>query len=201
VPWLLSELHQLAPFLRCGLFFRTICFSAPSFVYQWYGTFTLTHRSSLTAQAGIYTIEFHIPYLALREGPPIQDPRRLGSGNYPRHELLPLPRPIDKEAYYYEAQTSFLLTGIDERMYSAICFDDTFFEKEHSFESYVDKTSPLDAPSGGSIWLQYPVWNPRQYVLAVQSHRIFQATEEWTALINCFVERLQFYVRHLLIRP
>ncbi|KAF2467473.1 uncharacterized protein BDR25DRAFT_344857 [Lindgomyces ingoldianus] len=145
--------------------------------------------------SGTYTIEFHIPYFALREGPPSLDNRRKGEDDFQAHKLLPLPRPGDEEAYYYEAQTSFLLTGIDERLYSVICFVDTFFESEQSRDSYLDTTSPLDAPSGGSLWLQYPVWNPRQYALAVQSHRIFQAREEWTALINCFVERLKYYER------
>ncbi|KAF2011816.1 hypothetical protein BU24DRAFT_264300 [Aaosphaeria arxii CBS 175.79] len=145
------------------------------------------------SMSGTYTIEFHIPYLALREGSPIQDDRRQERDQCPAHKRLPLPRPDDQEAYYYEAQTSFLLTGIDERMYTVVCAVDTFFEKEQNRDSYLDKTTPLDAPSGGSIWLQYPVWNPRQYALAVQSHRMFQAKEEWTALINYFVQRLQHY--------
>ncbi|KAF2009131.1 hypothetical protein BU24DRAFT_91180 [Aaosphaeria arxii CBS 175.79] len=145
------------------------------------------------SMSGVYTIEFHIPYLALREGSPMQDDRRQGPHHCPAHKRLPLPRPGDQEAYYYEAQTSFLLTGIDERMYTVVCAVDTFFEREQNKNRQLNKTSSLDAPSGGSLWLEYPVWNPRQYALVVQAQRMLQAREEWTTLINYFVERLQHY--------
>jgi hypothetical protein len=138
----------------------------------------------------MFTLEFHLPYFALREGPPIPDERRLRA-----HKLLPLARPKEKEAYFYEAQTSFMIMGIDERLYTAICSVDTFFGGEQHRDSYVDPAIPLDAPSGGSLWLQFPDWNPRQYWLAVQSYRLSQVTKEWTELIDCFIERLEYYVR------
>ncbi|KAF2269515.1 hypothetical protein CC78DRAFT_604237 [Lojkania enalia] len=151
--------------------------------------------------SGSYTIEFHIPYFVLREGDqPVPDTRRLGQDNFPANKLLPLARPDEVEACYYAAQSSFILTGIDERLYSAICCVDAFFESEQGQDSYSDQRNTLDALSGGSLWLQYPVWNPRQYALAVMSSRIFQATEEWTALINRFIERLNYYERNYELR-
>ncbi|KAF1962112.1 hypothetical protein CC80DRAFT_487649 [Byssothecium circinans] len=140
------------------------------------------------SMATIYNLEFHIPYLALR-----QAPKKIDSRGLRKAYKLPLPRPKDKEAYFYEAQTSFVLTGVDERLYTAICLADTFFGSEEQRGSYTDPTSPLDAPSGGGHWLNNPIWNPRQYLLKVLAKRISQTRGEWMDLIDQFVARLDHY--------
>ena len=132
-----------------------------------------------------------MPYLALRQSPKTPDRRGLRKSHQ-----LPLSSPGVKDAYFYEAQISFILTGIDERLYTAICLADTFFGSEDFRDSYTSQTSALDAPSGGGHWLKFPVWNPRQYFLTVLAKRISQVRGEWMNLIDHFMARLDDYVGH-----
>ena len=108
--------------------------------------------------------------------------------------MLPLPPLAEskREASYHQSKTSFLVTGIDEWLWTAYCFVDNFYGADTYSKDCVD--SRLDPASGGSLWLDQPVWNPRQYFLVVLSRRIKQATWEWQALVDCFIDRLDQYV-------
>lgn len=74
---------------------------------------------------------------------------------------------------------------------------DNFYGKETYRKDCLDYK--LDPASGGSLWLNEPVWNPRQYFLAILSRRMKQAMWEWTALVNCFIDRLDYYVSAPLV--
>ena len=115
--------------------------------------------------------------------------------------MLPLERDGEGEAYYYEAQISFLMIGIDEWLWTTYCCVDTFFGSETDREAYLNPHCPTDAASGGSLFQKYPVWNPRQYFLAVLSRRMLQARYEWTTLVECYTNRLSTYVSYVEFHP
>ena len=71
-------------------------------------------------------MEFHLPYLALRNGTRELD----GRG---KRKCLPMLRGVEgigDDVFYYEAETSFLITGVDEWHWTAYCCVDTFFDGE-----------------------------------------------------------------------
>lgn len=142
-------------------------------------------------------MEFHIPYFALRKGLDLGDKRNAPDGLRRKSRPLPLARNMtEKLDYYHEAQTAFILTGIDEWFWVSYCCVDSYFGSEPNQLDYLNEASPVD-PASCSIWLQYPSWNPREYFLTVASRRLAQATQEWVALVTAFEERLLAYVGDL----
>lgn len=109
---------------------------------------------------------------------------------------LPLPRPNSNEDkdFYYEAQISVLVTGVDEFLWTSICCVDTFFGCETGRKDYLEDDAPVEPATGGSSPLRYPMWNPREFFLVVLSRRIARATREWSTLIEAFEERMNAYV-------
>ncbi|OCL12573.1 hypothetical protein AOQ84DRAFT_372958 [Glonium stellatum] len=149
--------------------------------YPTFGTNTRTERvnipkllNELTKNSRSFSLEFHIPYFALRLGSAIPDQRTLQGRGLRTHRLLPLRRLGELESYYYEAQISFLMTGLDEWLWTTYCCVDTFFGSETDREAYLNPLNPTDAATGGWLQQQYPVWNPREYFLAVLSRRMLQ---------------------------
>jgi hypothetical protein len=148
-------------------------------------------------------LEFHIPYLALRDKGSPEDSRRGPGRSLRRSDYLPA-REIDDEPdfMYHEAQISFLLFGPDEWFWTAYCFVDTYFGSEYTTEEYLNATTgppvnasvPLDAPTGGAKFLNEPVWNPREYFLLVLARRMEQVSKEWSDLVAAVNERLESYV-------
>jgi hypothetical protein len=141
-----------------------------------------------------FNMEFHIPFYVLRRssGKKKTDPRGLRTGR-----LLPLARnQIEEWDFYYEAQLSLLVYGIDEWVWTSYCCVDTYFETMVECGNYLEGPDPVEPATGGSSRLQFPVWNPREYFLLVLSRRIMQATKEWKALIEESEERMNHYVSH-----
>jgi hypothetical protein len=52
----------------------------------------------------------------------------------------------------------------------------------------------LDPASGGSMVLDNPFWNPRDYFLTVLAQRINQVRLEWRNLLQAYDQRLEHYV-------
>jgi hypothetical protein len=137
-------------------------------------------------------MEFHIPYLALRTEK--RKDKRV-SPQDPAKELracTELPGDPTEHLFYYEAQISCLLIGVDEWYWTAYCCTDTFFGSEQPPSSYAELG--LDAPTGGSLLSSKPVWNPRDYFLRVLSARMSQATKEWAVVVAKLQSRLESYV-------
>ncbi|KAL9625601.1 MAG: hypothetical protein Q9160_000314 [Pyrenula sp. 1 TL-2023] len=88
--------------------------------------------SSLQLQDFVgFSMEFHLPYLALREGPPHGDPRRLRKW----FQMLRM-QDTNVADIFYEAQISVLLVGVDEWFWTENSVDgsakiETFFDDEH----------------------------------------------------------------------
>lgn len=134
-------------------------------------------------------MEFHLPYFALRNGPLKTDMRTLRRSSLRRAKamfsLLDDP-PIN--AFFYEAQTSFLLVGVDEWFWTAYCCTETFFKSERSTNWYEENT--CDGPTARNF-PDLPIWNPRLYFLHVLSRRLTQVTREWRNLLRALIYCLE----------
>lgn len=133
-------------------------------------------------------MEFHLPYFAIHQGRQMTDQRKLRR-YYPM--INRIDEPVD-DLFYYEAQISFLITGVDEWYWTAYCCVDTFFGSEQSLDEYL--ACEDDGPSGGGRSAFFPAWNPREYFLIVLSRRFMQVTQEWRNLIDELNLRLDTYV-------
>jgi len=142
-----------------------------------------------------YALEFHIPYYAIRRGPCITDTRKLNGKPLRASRILPLAvGDSAKDLYYYQAQLSFLITGVDEWHYTSYCCVDTYFGSEPDHQAYLEPPAPIEPASGGLRELERPLWNPREFFLCIWSFRIEQAVTESQALIDSFEERMNAYV-------
>jgi hypothetical protein len=108
---------------------------------------------------------------------------------------LPLARNQQENLdFYHEALVSFLVAGVDEWVWTAECYVDTYFGSEPENSTYLEGEYGSDPATGGFTWLRYPVWNPREYFLIVLARRVMQVKSEWSALITEFDNRLLTYV-------
>ena len=156
---------------------------------------------SLTAYTFIYsvqefgfTLEFHLPYYALRQDTALQaDSRGLRRSGH----FIPSPGGPQKPEYLYEAQLSLLITGVDEWFWTAYCCAETYFGSEVSLQYYSD--NQLDALTGGEKTMSFPVWNPREYFLSILSRRLKQVTKEWGNVVEALQARLRLHVSEGLL--
>lgn len=140
-------------------------------------------------------MEFHIPYYAIRRGSCITDTRKSDGKPLRTSRILPLAA-VDSanDLYYYQAQLSFLVTGVDEWRYTSYCCVDTYFGSEPDHQAYLEPPAPIEPASGGLLELERPLWNPREFFLSILSFRIEQAVTESQALLDSFEERMNSYV-------
>jgi hypothetical protein len=136
-------------------------------------------------------MEFHLPYMAARHKRYV-DPRKLRT-DYEMLETLEMETTkTENDSFYFQAQISFLLSGVDEWHWTAYCCVDTFFGSEKDPAWYVSRQ--FDGPPGGGRVEFLPIWNPREYFLFVCARRLNQATKEWTNVILKLESRLDEYV-------
>jgi hypothetical protein len=140
-------------------------------------------------------MEFHFPYYALRKGAPIRDRRMLQGKLLRRSEILPLAQDEHTDVFtYHEAQTSFLVAGVDEFFLTSYCLVDTYSGSERMKTSYLEALDGVGLDPASCRTLKFPYWNPREYFLAVFAKRIGQGTMEWRNLIRVFDRRMKYYV-------
>lgn len=135
-----------------------------------------------------FSMGFHLSYMALRDGPDYSDPR----GFRQCYSLIKPMGGSSKELYYYDAQISFMITGVDETQWTAYCLVDTHLGSGQGPEAYL--VHKQDGPSGGAQLDSEPCWNPREYLLLVLAERIKQTAREWGNIISTLMERLDAYV-------
>lgn len=83
-------------------------------------------------------------------------------------------------------------------MWNLYCLVETHFEDSHDpadLDWYV--TTMRDAPSGGGVPYNMPIWNPREYFLLVLCRRMGQATLEWQNLVETLDQRLKDLVNQV----
>lgn len=125
--------------------------------------------------------------MALRDGPALSDPR----GYRQSYSLLKPFGSSANELYYYDAQVSFLIAGVDEAHWTAYCIVDNYLGSDQGPGAYFMHNE--DGPSGGAQ-MGEACWNPREYFLLVLSERIKQTAREWGNIISTLMERLDAYV-------
>lgn len=138
-------------------------------------------------------MEFQLAYYALRR----TEYKDRGKLRNATKMLSPLRGNEDEEpeAFFYEAQISFLLLGIDEWFWTAYCCTDTFLNPNLSIQWNQERG--IDGPSA-LVFKDQPFWNAREYFLLVLSRRLAQAAMEWRNLINVFESRLAIDVRNYI---
>ena len=146
-------------------------------------------------------MEFHLAYFVLRHSERVCSDIRTYSTQASHRSVRrssQLPSSVADprvSEYFHESQISFLISGYDEWFWTAYCFVDTFFASESTVQTYHE--GGVDAASGGERFVEYPIWNPREYFLLVLSMRFRQVTKEWFILVNTLDSRLDVYVCHL----
>jgi len=96
-----------------------------------------------------------------------------------------------------EAHFSFVICGWHERRWTAYAFDDTEFDGEDLYERIYNYDSFQRDPFAPNteIDADTPIWNPRQYFLAIVEARMAQAVVSWETLLRVVERRIRGYVR------
>jgi hypothetical protein len=90
----------------------------------------------------------------------------------------------------YEAQTSVVVTGIDNRVWTAYGIVDTYFGSKESVEHYHEENGPsaqVDPLAAGQIPAIPSVsliWTPREYFFKILAIRMNEARREWRKIID-----------------
>jgi hypothetical protein len=90
----------------------------------------------------------------------------------------------------YEAQTSIVVTGIDNRVWTAYGIVDTYFGSRESLQHYHEENGPsaqVDPLAAGQI-PAIPsislIWGPREYFFKIVAIRINEARRAWRKIID-----------------
>ncbi|KAI9727963.1 MAG: hypothetical protein M1828_005368 [Chrysothrix sp. TS-e1954] len=137
----------------------------------------------------IYTFELHLPYFVL-----LKDKNTISFICERQQHCRALCRPKDGEEpgiIAHKCRVSLLVTGFDEWLYTVICCVDSHDWEDASLNMYTDEG--LDAPTGGAMLRDTPIWNARKYFLTALSERVLQVTREWANLSDTVERELEPY--------
>src|SRR6266566_5156923 len=156
---------------------------------------------------------FHLPYMAWRvSSSPRVDTRRC--------EGKPLRNFIDvsflagfgcdgrqprERPYLYEAQTTCLVSGIDNYVWDGFGLVDTYLEEnpedrrdckyfEDECQGQNDHHLCPDLIPAGAHIAQTPIWTPREYFLGVLGSRLVQVVKEWKNVVEWIERDILAYV-------
>ncbi|KAL4809505.1 hypothetical protein BDV18DRAFT_157260 [Aspergillus unguis] len=149
-----------------------------------------------------YAFEFHIPFFALRSSIPGVSSsvshlnRRKGEFQASFSACAG-----DEREFYHEVQTSVLLVGIDEWVWTVYCLVET----HHSETGPEDVSEYIkygtDAPSGQGVDSSMPIWNPREYFLLILSRRMSEVRFEWANLVQTLEARFKVLEQDIFLGP
>ncbi|PWY75527.1 hypothetical protein BO70DRAFT_98568 [Aspergillus heteromorphus CBS 117.55] len=69
----------------------------------------------------------------------------------------------------------------------------SFLARHIDFSPYINVSQSMDAPSGGTVKQDAPIWEARYYFLTVLAVRLSQVTMEWTELVHAVEKSLAPY--------
>ncbi|WQF82057.1 hypothetical protein CDEST_07071 [Colletotrichum destructivum] len=179
-----------------------------------------SHRSfkaTFTPGAFAFNLEFHMPYFAWRRHvKPRTDSRKRPDGS-PCRKWIDLSFLTGKDTskvdgsainFLYEAQTSVVVAGYNNRVWTAILLTDNYFvdddaevifnEDSLHYHEYSSKEDGIyhDALTVAEFDANTPIWDPREYFCTVVRMRLNQLLEEWSSVsshlkadIEPFVEK------------
>lgn len=173
----------------------------------------LTFRASISAippSPGfhVFAMNFHIPYYTLRICTvKVEGSRRKSKGSPVRIALdLPFagitddtsttpPKGVER---LYQAQVSVVVTGIDNRIWSAYAFIDAIEDKDtvtHYHQEAQDLGLPPDPLACSRIMVEARRFlPPKRYFLKVFQIRIDKVKCEWQYIVRRFQEEVKKYV-------
>jgi hypothetical protein len=136
----------------------------------------------------------------------LQDDRRKGDGT-PLRQKWPWPSlsgtvnssritdKVDEEYSLYEAQISVAITGIDDSIWTAYGFVDTFCRPEESIKGYHQSSGGNGRadPLAAGVFDTNISWTPRQYFLKVFEIRINQVLGEWNLIVDMMENEVERY--------
>ncbi|KAH8588290.1 hypothetical protein B0O99DRAFT_693577 [Bisporella sp. PMI_857] len=149
----------------------------------------------------IFQLELHIPYLALRPGPPKVPSLKKVNRNPPRQWTdlsflaIESSKLQDQGVYgIHEAQISVVICGSDNRRWVGYGFVDKKFDDEDMGDA--QEEGILDDPIAsdyGRIDANLPLWDPREYFLSIFEIRIDQVLKEWEFLVRTVERSIKRY--------
>jgi hypothetical protein len=103
--------------------------------------------------------------------------------------------------YLYEAQTSVIVTGIDDQVWTAYGFVDTYFASGETGDNYDTLEGRLsgrpDPLAAGQLNADQPIWTSREYFLKVFEIRSNQVLKEWDNIACTVEEVIKRYVLYM----
>ncbi|KAG0645349.1 hypothetical protein D0Z07_9001 [Hyphodiscus hymeniophilus] len=151
-----------------------------------------------------FTLDFHIPYFALRTSKELLKDARTRFNGEPLRISRTLPflnppisgsKPTDEIYCLYESQISVSVTGIDHWVWIARAIVDTYFDSKESVENYHGmngrKKGRADPLAAGRINADEPIWTPREYFFKIFEIRMQQVLKEWNRIVNKMEEDIK----------
>jgi hypothetical protein len=104
-----------------------------------------------------------------------------------------------KGYFLYEAQISVVVTGIDDSVWTAYGFADTYFGSKESVRRYhisrrQGRPGRPDPLAAGQIDADIPIWTPREYFLRVIEIRTTQVQRHWNFISDRVEDAVKQYV-------
>jgi hypothetical protein len=101
----------------------------------------------------------------------------------------------------FEAQLSVLVTGVDNRFWTAYSFADVYFKTPACSETAEYYQEANEEPhSGGKDGANQIIWDAREFFLRILACRMEQVREEWNNVVSQLLQHIEPYVCSL-IRP
>lgn len=154
-----------------------------------------------------FNLHFNIPYYVLRTEEKLRRDSRIRTNGKPLRDSWELPslsEDVQTAAStgmvdcVYEAHIAVAVTGIDNWVWTAYGFVDTYFEAEDSVESYDQLNGEYggraDPFSCGVLDSDRPIPTPRAYFLRVVEIRILGVVREWSAIVRRMETDIREYV-------
>ena len=97
----------------------------------------------------------------------------------------------------FEAQLSVLVTGIDNRFWTAYSFADVYFKTPDCSETaeYYHQANE-DPHSGGKDGPNQVIWDAREFFLRILACRVEQVREEWNNVVSQLLQHIEPYVHY-----
>lgn len=160
-----------------------------------------------------FVLEFHLPFLALRNSKRAYRDNRLKQDGTPLRETIDISflnghlhtiGRNDEVDYLYEAEISCTLCGWDHWVWAAYMFVDTYHDSpdnrkdvqyyEDCWNGKEGNPCPVDPLTAGETILDNAIQQPREYWLKVLKVRVLQVLQEWYKVVTKVKESIRHYV-------
>lgn len=152
----------------------------------------------------MFQLELHLPYFALRTGPPQRKVNGKWQTQWTNLSFLQTETSKSKGQEIrgiYQAHISLAIYGVSESRWVAYAFDNNDFndrgfgDEDSEDECYPYKIFQEDPIAlGGKFDANAPIWDPREYFLMIFQNRIGQALQEWEYLVRWIERNIEGYV-------